>query len=241
VSLVQYVGLSAQLALERRLESIAQNVANINTAGYRAEAVKFRTVLSQAMGQAPVAYASPGDSYISREAGALTQTGNPLDVAVEGDVWLAMQTPAGTVYSRDGRMKILETGELVTLNDHPVLDAGGAPILLDPVGGTPQIARDGMITQDGLEVGAIGLFAIDEGAHLTRYDNSGVIPDRPAEPALDFTATGVVQGFVEGANVNPVLELTKLIMVSRSFESATSAVEQSDSAQREAIRALGAG
>ena len=239
MSLVQYVGLSAQLAHERRLEAIAQNVANLGTAGYRAEAIKFETVLSETLGQEAVAYSSPGDSYISREAGAVIQTGNPLDVAVEGDAWLAMQTPAGTVYSRDGRMKILETGELVTLKDHPVLDAGGAPILLDPVGGLPQIARDGMITQDGIEVGAIGLFVIDEQARLSRYDNSGVIPDRPAEPVLDFTATGVAQGFVEGANVNPVLELTKLIMVSRSFESATSAVEQADPAQREAITTLG--
>jgi flagellar basal-body rod protein FlgF len=239
VSLVQYVGLSAQLALERRLEAIAQNVANLGTAGYRAEEIKFETVLSKTLGYDPVAYASPGDTFISREAGPLMPTGNALDVAVEGDAWMAMQTPAGTVYSRDGRMKILETGELVTLNDHPVLDAGGAPILLDPVGGPPQFARDGMITQDGVEVGAIGLFVIDERAQLARYEGAGVIPDRTPEPALDFTATGVVQGFVEGANVNPVLELTKLIMVQRSFESATSAVEQTDNARREAIRALG--
>ena len=239
MSVVQYVGLSAQIALERRLNSIAQNVANLGTAGYRAEEIKFESVLSKALGYDPVAYASAGDSFISRDAGALNPTGNPLDVAVEGDAWLAVQTPAGTVYTRDGRMKILETGELVTLNNHPVLDAGGAPILLDPVGGPPQFARDGMITQDGIEVGAVGLFAIDHRARLSRHENSGVIPDRPAEPVLDFTATGVVQGFVEGANVNPVLEMTKLIMVSRSFESVASAVEQTDAAQREAIRALG--
>ena len=239
MSLVQYVGLSAQVALQKRLDAIAQNVANAGTAGYRAEEIKFETVLSKALGHEPVAYASTGESFISREAGALIPTGNPLDLAIEGEAWIAMQTPAGTVYSRDGRMKILETGELVSLNDHPILDVGGAPILLDPVGGPPQFARDGMITQDGVEVGAVGLFAIDDRAHLSRYEGSGVIPDGAAEPVLDFTATGVVQGFVEGANVNPVLELTKLIMVTRSFESATSAVEQTDSAQREAIRALG--
>lgn len=241
MSLVQYVGLSAQVALERRLEAIAQNVANLGTAGYRAEEIKFESVLSKALGHDPVAYSSAGDTFISREAGPLNPTGNPLDLAVEGDAWMAMQTPSGTVYSRDGRMKMLETGELVTLNDHPVLDAGGAPILLDPVGGPPQIARDGMITQDGIEVGAIGLFAIDDRVQLTRYEGAGVIPDRAAEPVLDFVATGVVQGFVEGANVNPVLELTKLIMVQRSFESASSAVEQTDAAQREAIRTLGKG
>lgn len=241
MSLVQYVGLSAQIALERRLESIAQNVANFATAGYRAEGVKFDSVLSKTFGQDPVAYASSGDSYISRQGGPLNQTGNPLDVAVEGDAWLAVQTPNGVAYSRDGRMQILETGELVTQTGHAVLDAGRAPILLDPVGGLPQIARDGMITQDGVEIGAIGLFAIDEQTPLTRVPDGGVVPQGPAEPLLDFTANGVVQGFVEGANVNPVLELTKMIMVSRAFESASSAVEQADAARREAIKTLGGG
>lgn len=236
---VNYVALSGQVALERRMEGVARNVANLGTAGYRAEGTKFETILSKAIGYAPVAYASAGEAYISREAGPLTRTDNPLDVAVEGDVWLAMQTPAGAVYTRDGRMKMLQTGELVTLNGHPVLDVGGAPILLNPDAGPPQIARDGMITQAGEQLGALGLFTIGEAARLTRYDNSGVIPDRPAQPVLDFTASGVVQGFVEGANVNPVLELTKLIMISRNFESASTAIQQTDSSLQEAIRTLG--
>ena len=239
MSVVQYVALSAQIALERRLDGIARNVANQATAGYRAEGMKFDAVLSRTAGHAPVAYASAGELYVSRNAGPVTRTDNPFDIAVEGDVWLAIQTPAGTVYTRDGRMKMLETGELMTLNDHPVLDAGGAPILLDPVGEPPQIARDGMISQGGVEMGAVGLFAIDERARLTRYDNSGVIPDRAAEPVLDFTATGVVQGFVEGSNVSPVLELSKLITVSRSFDSLSTALDRSESSLREAIRALG--
>jgi flagellar basal-body rod protein FlgF len=239
MSIVQYVGLSAQIALERRMEAIARNVANLGTAGYRAEGIKFESLLSRRIGEESVVYAGIDEAYVSLDAGPLGQTGNPLDVAVQGDAWLAIQTPDGTVYTRDGRMKMLETGELVSLNDHPVLDAGGAPLLLDPIGGPPQIARDGMITQGGIEVGAIGLFAIDPQAQLSRYDNSGVVPDRAAEPVLDFDANGVAQGFVEGANVNPVLELTKLIMVSRSFESATSAIEQSEKSLEDAIKTLG--
>lgn len=240
MTVAQYVGLSAQIALERRMETIARNVANLGTVGYRAEGIEFDAIMSSVIGQEPVAYAESDESYISRMAGPLTQTGNPLDVAVQGDAWMAIQTPAGTVHTRDGRMKMLETGELVTLNDHPVLDVGGAPLLLDPVGGPPQIARDGMITQGGIEVGAIGLFAIDPQAQLSRRENSGVVPDQPAVAVLDFDANGVVQGFVEGANVNPVLELTKLIMVSRSFESATAVIAESDQSLDEAIKTLGA-
>ena len=86
-------------------------------------------------------------------------------------------------------MTISETGALETLTGNPVLDAGGAPILLDPSARRARRSRgDGMITQNGKQVGAIGLFEIDDNAKLTRADNSGVIPDKPATPILDFTA-----------------------------------------------------
>lgn len=239
MSVVQYVGLSAQIALERRMTGLARNVANQSTTAYRAGEMRFEAVMSRASGMAPIAYTSAGERYISREPGPVSRTDNPLDVAVEGDGWLAIDTPAGTVYTRDGRMKMLQTGELVTLNGHPVLDIGGAPIVLDPFGGPPEIARDGMITQAGAQIGALGLFDIDDRAKLARYANSGVIPDRGVQPVLDFTGTGVVQGFVEGSNVNPVLALTELITVSRGFESLATALEKHETSMREAIKTLG--
>lgn len=233
-----YVGLSAQLALQRRLETIAANVANASTAGYRAEEIKFETLLSQTPAE-PVAFASTGESYLSRRSGELVKTGNLFDLAVEGDAWLAVETPAGQVYTRDGRMRMTEAGELQTLNGYAVLDVGGAPILLDPNAGPPRIARDGMITQGTRQVGAIGLFTIDEAAKLTRFDNSGVIPNRPGVPVLDFSRTGIVQGYVEGANVNPVSEVSRLIMVSRAFEAVTASLTESETSLKEAITTLG--
>lgn len=233
-----YVSLSGQLALQRRLETIAQNVANSATAGYRAEQVRFESVLSQ-IPLEPVAFASTGVSYLSRTPGALVRTDNPLDVAVEGDAWLAIQAPSGVVYTRDGRMRMTEAGDLQTITGHPVLDAGGAPILLDPDAGPPRIARDGTVTQDNQQMGALGLFRIFPDAILARAEGSGVIPDRPAEPILDFVQAGVTQGYIERANVNPVLEMTHLIMVSRAFDSVTTSLGEADSSLREAIRTLG--
>ena len=233
------VGLSAQIALQRRLETIANNVANATTVGFRAEEVKFETLLSRATLD-PVAFASAGDTYLSRRTGEFVKTDNPFDVAVEGDAWMAIQTPVGRVYTRDGRTRMTETGELLTLNGHAVLDAGSAPIRLDPNAGPPRIARDGTITQNNRQIGAIGLFQIDDKAALKRFENSGVIPDRPATPALEFVKVGMHQGYTERANVNPVLEITKLIMVQHAFEAVAASLKDTDSAQQEAIRTLGA-
>lgn len=233
-----YVSLSAQLALQRRLDTIAGNVANATTAGFRAEEVRFESLLSRTPSE-PVAFASIGDTYLSRRAGEFVKTDNSLDIAVQGNAWLAISTPAGPVYTRDGRMRMTDTGELQTLNGHPILDVGGAPIQLDPAGGPMQIARDGMITQNGRQIGAIGLFAIEDNAKLTRYENSGVVPDQPATPALDFSKVGISQGFVERSNVNPVLEMTRLIGVSRAFDAISAAIAESENSLRDAVKTLG--
>ena len=233
-----YVALSAQLSLQRRIDSIANNIANSSTAGYRTEEVKFETLLSRTPAD-PVAFASTGDTYLSRRAGEFVKTDNLLDMAVEGDAWLAINTPAGQVYTRDGRMKMSENGDLQTLNGHAILDVGGAPIQLDPAAGPPRIARDGMITQNDRQVSAIGLFTIDANAKLTRSENSGVVPDQPAAPALDFTKVGIAQGFVERANVNPVMEMTRLIGVSRAFDAISAALNELENSLRDAVKTLG--
>lgn len=233
-----YVTLSSQVALERRLTTIASNVANASTIGYRATGVTFETALSNA-GAVSTAYASTGEDFISRASGGLVKTDNTFDVGLTGDAWLAIRTPQGVAYTRDGRMKMLETGELQTVLGYPVLDAGNAPITLNPTAGPPMIFRDGMINQGDAQVGALGLFEIDESAKLRRGDNSSVIPSTPATPVLNFARNGVVQGHLENANVNPVLEITRLIMTHRAFESAAAGYDMMDNAQRNAVRTLG--
>lgn len=233
-----YVGLSAQVALEKRLQTIANNVANVNTSGFRTDVVKFETVLSRA-GATPVAFSSPGNNIISREVGNVTETGNPLDVAVVGQGFVAFAGPNGTVYTRDGRLQIAPNGDLQTLTGFPVVDSGGAQITVDPNGGPLSIARNGAITQDGNEVGTLGLFNIPADANLDRYGNSGVIPDRPATAVVDYTRDGFRQSYVEGSSANPMLELTRLISAQRTFEGTNSLVEGTESSLQNAIRTLG--
>jgi len=230
--------MSAQLSLMKRLETIAHNVANSTTVGFRAEEINFSQLVSSNTLD-NTAFAKIGQTTLSQAAGALVKTDSPLDLAVNGNAWFAIQTPAGQVNTRDGRLKMLETGDLQTLQGYPILDVGGAPISLEPSEGPPTIAADGMITQNGVQVGAIGLFTISNQATLQRFENSGVIPSIPAEPVVNFDVIRIAQGFVENSNVNPVKQMTDLIAVSRLFEGVTNAIQEKEKTLQNAIRTLG--
>ena len=105
-----YVALSSQVALEKRLTTIADNVANTNTVGFRATGVKFEDLVS-GIGDDRVAFASTGATFLSENAGALRQTGNPFDFAIQGDAWFGIDTPVGTVMTRDGRFEMDQEGQ----------------------------------------------------------------------------------------------------------------------------------
>src|SRR4029077_432194 len=124
--------------------------------------------------------------------------------------------------------------------NQPVLDVGGAPIRLDPHAGPPRIGRDGTINQNNRQVAFIGCLSIEQRANRTRVENAGVVPDRPATPALDFAKVGLHQGYIERANVNPVQEMTKLIMVQHAFEAIPNQLKDSDASLQDAIKTLGA-
>src|SRR5690606_6081373 len=161
----------SQLALQKRLDTIADNVANASTVGFRATGVKFEDVVS-GTGQRSVSFASSGQTYLSNAKGAMTETGNPFDFAIQGDAWFALETPAGTVMTRDGRFSMNENGELLSTEGFRVLDAGGAPIQLDPRAGPPVASADGSLRQQDQFVGAIGLYTFDPGENFVRYGNS---------------------------------------------------------------------
>jgi flagellar basal-body rod protein FlgF len=231
------VSLSAQVAMQNRLDTVAHNIANMNTPGFRAGGVRFEALLSEVTGT-PVDYVSSGKTFISRNSGGMSYTGNALDVAVSGDAWFGVKTPAGTAYTRDGRFHLDNEGNLMTVDNYPVLDPGGGEITIDVNAGPATIGEDGSVSQQGKRVANLGLFLIPDTAQLARYDNSAVIPNQPAEAIEDATANSVRQGFVEGSNVNPMLEMTKLIAVSRAFEQAASAVDQNDQLMSQAVRTL---
>lgn len=236
-----YVGLSGQMALERRLNTIADNMANMNTVGFRATEVKFDQVMSSIDNNinAKVSFVSQGNDYLSSENGELQQTGNPLDFAVKGDAWFSLQTPSGPVLTKDGRFSMSDTGELMSVRGYPVLDASGSPIQLNRNGGSPTVGGDGRIMQDGKLVGQIGLYQADISQGYLRYDNSGILPTAAAQPVVDSNETGVMQGYVEQSNVNGIREMTELISINRNFESISSLLGSTETSFSDAIKTLG--
>ncbi|MBL8791303.1 MAG: flagellar basal-body rod protein FlgF [Rhizobiales bacterium] len=234
-----FVALSGQLALDARLSTIANNIANARTVGFRANGVNFNPLVSSTQDFDTV-FASTGKNHVNLNAGGFTRTGNPLDIAVHGDGFLAYTGPTGTYYSRDGRLSLTDTGELVNVLGQPVQDVGGSSITVDPKAGAVEISRDGGVHQAGQRVGQIGLFSINLNAGFTRAEGSGLVPVTPAEQLTDYANNSIVQGFVEEANVNAVTEMVKLIQVTRAFEAASTYADKMLESEMDAIRTLGA-
>ena len=234
------VGLSGQIATEQRLTSLAQNVANSRTVGFRATEIRFEEVLRQA-DEAQVSMVSEGQEFISPRTGGMEKTGNTLDFAIAGDAWFSVQTDAGNVMTKDGRFTVDTLGALTTLSGNPVLDAGGAPIQLDPTAGPIAVGTDGSIIQNGQQVAGLGLYSFDPGLDFVRYGESAFIANETVEPLVDRGDISVMQGYVEQSNVNPVHEITRLIAVQRGFEQNVAAVEKSEDSLQRLIQALNRG
>jgi flagellar basal-body rod protein FlgF len=234
-----FVSLSAQISRIERLETIASNLANSQTVGFRGTEIKFEEVLDEATGQ--TSFASDGVEYLDGSSGALEQTGNPLDFAIRGDAWFGVQTSAGFAVTRDGRFKMSPIGELLTLSGNPVLDPGGAPIALNPAGGPPELGSDGFIRQGGRQVGALGLFSYTATPNFSRYGDSGILVEGDPEPLVDNGDVGIIQGHVENSNVNSLHEIVSLIDVQRTFEQAASIMKTSEDSLQQLIRALNGG
>jgi flagellar basal-body rod protein FlgF len=233
-----FVALSGQLALDARLSTLGQNIANSRTIGYRSGGVNF-SPLTSSIPEFETVFASTGRNHVNLSSGGLTRTGNSLDIAVQGEGFLAYAGPSGTYYSRDGRLSMTESGDVINALGHPVLDVGGTPIALDPAGSIPTFSKDGGMYQSGVKVGQIGLFGIDLSQGFKRAEGSGLIPNAEAEAITEFGENGVVSGFLEESNVNPISEMVKLIEVTRAFEAASTFADKMLDSEIEAIKTLG--
>jgi flagellar basal-body rod protein FlgF len=237
------VGLSRQVALRRELDVIANNLANLGTAGFKGENVLFEQFLSS--GARADNFESPIDRQITfvidRETrtdlsqGAFEQTGSPLDVAIDGQGFFVVETPQGERYTRAGGFAVNSTGELVTPAGYRVLGEAG-PIVLDQNDTNIAIARDGTISTPAGERGKLRLVRFDDPSQLTKSGDS--LFSSQAQPNPIDARTRVVQGSIEKSNVRPILEIGRMIEVTRAYTTLANLMSRNDELRRSAIERL---
>lgn len=232
-----YVILTRQSGLMADMQSVAHNMANLSTAGYRREGVVFAEYIRRLEGGAPsLSMAAATARHTSTLPGTLEATGGDLDVAIEGDGYFQVETPQGERLTRNGAFRPNLAGELVTPDGHLVLDAGGAPIFVPPDARGIGVAADGTISADGLPVGQFAVVRpVDP---LTLQREAGVLMriDGPVEPVPDAK---VVQGYLEASNVDPMAEMARMVAVSRAYEMGQSFLDREDERIRAVVQTLG--
>ena len=237
-----YVGLSRQMILRRELDVVANNIANADTVGFKVESLMSRVEPRRLVGDSPVAQPVKFalDSGVARDfgQGTLQRTSAPLDVAIEGQGFFKVRTPAGERYTRDGRFSTDSTGRLVTKAGQPVLDDSGSEIVLDPEKGEPTISRDGVISQGILRVGKLGAYRFDSLSALEKTGD-GLFRNTSNQQPQAATAALLHQGMTEASNVQPIQEITRMIEVTRAYESVSNMMDQTAQLDRKSIQRLG--
>lgn len=235
-----YIALSRQMALMHQLDVVSNNVANANTTGYRNERALFKEYVVDATNRATsdkLAYTQDIASSTDISQGALVDTERTFDVAIEGRGLFAVQAPTGVLYTRSGNFQVDANGFLTTAQGYPVLGQGGQQIVFDKIQGDVTIGENGSIVVNGEEVAQLEVLNFDNEQVLEKVGNTlyrSSIPGTTAEPE----SFRLVQGALEGANVNSVAEMNNMIEVSRNIGSVVNIISAVDELQLTAIRTL---
>ena len=235
------VATSRLVAQQRTLDVIAGNLANANTPGYKAERVQFSDWLSRQSGGAtppggnPIAYTQDRATWREQQAGPITHTGNPLDLALTGNGFFTVNTASGPRLTRDGRFTLLPSGTVSDAAGNALLDSNGQPIQLAPTDTNISIAGDGTVSSQNGQLGKIGVVQPSDPLLLSAEGNTlfrSLSTTAPVEsPALE-------QGAVEESNVQPVLEVTRMMDGQRQFEFLAQFVQAESDRQQNSIDKL---
>lgn len=239
---VIYTATSGATAALHRHQLIAHNLANVTTVGFRAELSTFRAVPLRGEGATTRVHAIEATPGYLDKPGPLQNTGRPLDVAAVGRAFFAIQALDGTeAYTRAGALQVNAEGNLVGFNGLPMLDAGGAPIAV-PDGAQLAIARDGTVTakvgNDGPQViGRLKLVTPEEGQRLVRGED-GLFRAPGGQPLpADENAT-LVDGMLEGSNVDPIQAMVDMIAVTRQYEAQMRLLQNAEKNDQNAAQLL---
>lgn len=243
------IGLSRQTVLERQLDVVANNIANVNTAGFKSDQSLFEEYLMPVAHEdnfkgadRRVSYVEDRGTYRDLTQGPTEQTRNPLDVAISGNGFLVVQTAAGERYTRDGGLQMNTQGQLVTASGDPVLGTSG-PIVFQPTDHDINVSPDGTVTvvegssrTDSLR-GKLRLVSfadaqklLKEGGNLYSAGEGGA-----AQPDLK---SQLQQGYIEKSNVNSVVEMSRMIEITRAYTQIATMLQQESDLHKSAIEKL---
>jgi flagellar basal-body rod protein FlgF len=242
------VGLSRQMTLERQMDVIANNVANVNTNGFKADRSLFEEFLNTPAHEdnfvgsdRRVSYVQDRGTFRDVTQGSLDQTNNPLDLAIDGDAYFAVQGAGGERYTRDGKFALNNQGQLVTSDGNLVLGTGG-PITFQPTDHDINIAPDGTVTvlegtakADSIR-GKIRMASFDDPQKLTKLGAN--IYSTGQATALGETKSSVRQGYIEKSNVNAVGEMSRMVEVMRTYTAVANLLQQQSDLHKSAIEKL---
>ena len=234
---ISYVAITRQSGLRRELQSIANNVANMGTTGYRQQGVVFtEAIQTLPVEGGSIAMTGARARYTTTLQGPMGATGGTFDLAINGDGFFQIETPGGVRLTRSGAFFVSENNEMVTASGFRVLDAGGAPIFVPPDAEVLSISQDGTLSADGQLLSRIGLVSVEDPSALAREDGVMFAFDGPL---LEPADTVIMQGYLEGSNVNPVAEISRMIEVQRAYELGQKLLDREDERIRNVVRTLG--
>ena len=216
-----YAAMTGLVARSQALDTAAANLANAQTPGYRAEREYFRAVLlgpeaaDSQLGRTVNNYGLLGGDQLYLGQGQLQQTGNPLDLAIQGQGFFAIQTAQGIRYTRDGAFRRTQQGQLVTATGEPVLSSTGKPIPVPP--GEISVGADGILSVAGGAVATVGVFSFPAGTHLTPEGANRYAVPPGVKPVLAGNAS-VQQGAIEAANQDTITGTLDLLSMQRQAE-----------------------
>lgn len=243
------IGLSRQVVLERQMDVVANNVANVNTNGYKADRSLFEEFLNTPAHEdnflgrdRRVSYVQDRGTFKDFTQGAAELTKNPLDVAIDGAGFLVVQTPAGERYTRDGGLQINNQGQLVNASGYQVLGSSG-PIVFQPTDKDVTIAADGNVTVlegtnriDSVR-GKLRLVSFADAQKLVK-EGSNLYSAGAGVAARPDTVSRVRQGFIEKSNVNSVAEMSRMIEVTRTYTQISAMLQQQGDLRKTALDKL---
>ena len=228
--------ISRQMGIQREMDAIANNMANSSTDGFKNERILFAEYLQNIGNNQTIALVQDVGIIRDFSDGPLRATGNPLDIAIRGEGFLQVETEDGILYTRSGRLHLDPTGMLINADGMALMGDDGLPILTFPGDTSIVIDPDGRVSSESGELGRLALVEFDDLEKLQKLGNGLYKANQEPIPAEETT---IVQGSLEGSNVEPITEMTRMITLLRSYQGSQTLGNEEHDLRRKAIGILG--